>query len=341
MKAVTWRAYGPPEVLRVEELPEPVPGENHVLVRVRATTVTAADAMLRRGGSAAVRMIVGLREPRRRYRVPGLELAGVVESTGRRVTRFRPGDEVYGFTGFRLGACAEYACLPERSSLAIKPSTVTYGEAAALVDGATTALYFLQDKAHLRSGQRVLVLGASGSIGGYAVQLARHFGAEVAATCSTSNLELVRSLGAHRAIDYTTEDLGTSAERYDVIFDAVGASSFSRSKRSLTARGCYLTTVMGLTPIAQTLATWASPRRRVRFGMSVQKTEALRQLKDLVDDGAVTPVVDRCFALEQIVDAHRYVDRGHKRGNVVVNVGGDPSGRLPEAEPRTTTEPRP
>lgn len=320
MKAVVWQAYGPPEALRVEKLPEPVPGEGEVLVGVRATTVTAADAMLRQGRSAAVRTVVGLREPRRRYRVPGLELAGVVESTGRGVTKFRPGDEVYGFTGFRLGAHAEYACLSESASLAIRPSNVTYGEAAALVDGASTALHFLQDEAHLRAGQRVLVLGASGSIGGYAVQLARHFGAEVAGTCSTSNLELVQSLGAHRAIDYTQEDIGAAGERYDVIFDAVGASSFFRCRKSLTARGCYLTTVMGLTSIAQTLGTRVSTGRRVRFGMSVHKTEALRRLKDLVEDGAVRPVVDRRFALDQIVDAHRYVDRGHKRGNVVVSV---------------------
>jgi NADPH2:quinone reductase len=248
---------------------------------------------------------------------------------------------VYGFTGFRLGACAEYARLPERASLAIKPSTVSYGEAAALVDGATTAVYFLQDKAHLRSGQRVLVLGASGSIGGYAVQLARHLGAEVAATASTSHLQLVRSLGAHRVIDYTREDVTSSSERYDVIFDAVGASSFARSRRSLTSRGCYLTTVMGLVPIAQTLGTWASPGRRVRFGMSVEKAEALRQLRDLVDNGAVRPVVDRCFELEQIVDAHRYVDGGHKAGNVVVTVGDDPTGRLTETGARLVKGSRP
>jgi NADPH2:quinone reductase len=305
------------------------------LVRVRATTVTAADAMLRRGESAAVRMIVGLREPRRRHRVPGLELAGVVERVGRRVTRFQRGDEVYGFTGFRLGACAEYAVLPDRASLAIKPSTVSFSEAAALVDGATTALYFLQDKAHLRPGQRVLILGASGSIGGYAVQLARHFGAEVAATTSAANLDLVRSLGAHRVIDYTREDFTTSRERYDVIFDAVGASSFARSRRSLTSRGRYLTPVMGWVPIAQTLGTWASPGRRVTFGMSVQKVEALRRLKALVEDGAVRPVVDRCFTLEQIVDAHRYVDRGHKVGNVVVTVSGNPTDPLPDTGTRT------
>ena len=341
MKAVTWRAYGPPEVLQVEELRKPVPRRDEVLVRVRATTVTAADAMLRRGESAAVRMIVGVRRPRRRYRVPGLELAGVVESTGGSVTRFRPGDEVYGFTGFRLGACAEYACLPERASLAIRPSSVTFGEAAALADGATTALYFLQDKAHLRAGQSVLVLGAAGSIGAYGVQLARHLGAEVTGTCSTSNLELVRLLGAHRAIDYTREEVGASGERYDVIFDAVGASSFARSRRFLTARGVYLTTVMGLVPIAQTLGTWASRRRRVRFGLSVAKAEALRQLSDLVDDGAVRPVVDRCFTLDQIVDAHRYVDRGHKAGNVVVTVGGDPTGYLPETGARSTMGSRP
>jgi len=339
MKAVVWRAYGPPEALRLEELPEPVPGEGEVLVCVRATTVTAADAMLRQGRSAAVRAVVGLREPRRRYRVPGLELAGVVESTGRGVTGFRRGDEVYGFTGFRLGAHAEYACLPESASLAIRPSTVTYGEAAALVDGASTALHFLLDQAHLRAGQRVLVLGASGSIGGYAVQLARHLGAEVSGTCSTSNLELVRSLGAHRAIDYTQEDIGADGERYDVIFDAVGAGSFSRCRTSLTARGCYLTTVMGLTSIAQTLATRVSTGRRVRFGMSVHKAEALRRVKDLVEDGAVRPVVDRYFALDQIVDAHRYVDRGHKRGNVVVSVAEVSTDHLPQA--RATKGPRP
>ncbi len=328
MEAVVWRAYGPPEVLRLERLPVPVPREDEVLVRVHASTVTSSDALMRRGESAAGRIVVGLRRPRRRYRIPGLELSGTVEAVGRRVTRYGPGDEVFGFTGFRLGAHAEYACLPERGSLAIKPPNVSHSGAAALVDGATTALYFLRDRAGVRPGQALLVVGASGSVGGYAVQLARYLGAEVTGVAGTRNQELIRSLGAHRVVDYTQEDPYAPLARYDVVFDAIGAAPFTRCRRALTARGRYLTTVPGPVSFAQSLWTRVVPGRRVVQGMSLAKAEALATVRALAEDGVLHPLIDRSYPLHRIAEAHRYVDRGHKRGNVVLRVdrGEAPSG---------------
>jgi NADPH:quinone reductase-like Zn-dependent oxidoreductase len=327
MKAVVWRDYGPPEALRLAEVPKPVPRDDEVLIRVTAGTVTAADAMMRRGQSLMGRAVIGLTRPRRRYRIPGLELAGEVESTGRAVSRFRAGDRVFGFTGFHLGAHAAYVCLPERGSLAIKPANITDAEAAALADGASTALYFLADKVHLHAGQKLLVIGAAGSVGSYAVQLARHLGAEVTGTCSAPNAELVRSLGADRVIDHTQENVPDS-NSYDVIFDAVGRSSFPRCRNSLSADGCYVTTAVGVAPITRSLTTRLGGGRRVVWGMSVDKTHALRVLADLAERGEIRPVLDRSYPLEQIARAHRYVDQGHKRGNVILTVDEiEPGGR--------------
>lgn len=321
MKAVTWTSYGAPEVMRLEEVPRPVPRDDEVLIRVQASSVTAADGMMRRGESLASRLVMGLRRPRRRYRVPGLELAGEIEATGRSVTRFRVGDAVFGFTGFTLGAHAEYKCMSERGSLALKPRDVSYEEAAAAVDGASTALFFLRDKARLSSGQRALILGASGSIGTFAVQLAKHFGAHVTGVCSGGNVELVRSLGADRAIDYTREDFTMDGARYDVIFDTVGKSSFSRCEGSLTPEGRYLVTVMGLRPVAQTLWTALRGGKRAIFAMSIDKAGALDFLSGLFAEGKLRSIIDRRYRLEEIADAHRYVEGGHKRGGVVLAVG--------------------
>lgn len=321
MKAVIWTSYGGPEVMRLDEVPRPVPKDDEVLIRVQATSVTAAEGMMRRGESLASRLVLGLRRPRRKFRVPGLELAGQVEATGKDVTRFKVGDPVFGFTGFVPGAHAEYKCLPERASLALKPLNVSYEEAAAAVDGASTALFFLRDKARLTSGQRVLILGASGSIGTFAVQLAKHFGAHVTGVCSGGNVELVKSLGADRVIDYTAEDFTKDGARYDVIFDTVGKSSFSRCAGSLTPKGCYLVTVLGLRPLAQTLWTSLWGGQRVIFAMSIDKARGLEFLSGLIAEGKLKSVIDRRFRLEEIADAHRYVDGGHKKGNVVVAVG--------------------
>ncbi|MFC7449630.1 NAD(P)-dependent alcohol dehydrogenase [Rhodococcus daqingensis] len=319
MKAIVHTRFGGPDVLELEQIRKPTPRDGEVLVRVHATTVTTAECKMRRGEPLWGRVILGLRRPRRKLRTLGLELAGEIEAVGRAVHRFRPGDQVFGFTGFNIGAYAEYKCLPESASLALKPVNTTYEEAAAAVDGATTALFFLRDKAKVRPGQRVLVNGASGSIGTYAVQLAKSFGAEVTGVCGPRNLDLVKSLGADKVIDYTTADFTENAGAYDVVFDAVGRSSFARCKGSLTENGCYLPT-SGLNNIV--LSLWTSLRggRKVVTGMSVRKNDALADVKNLIEEDQLRIVIDRTYPLEQIVEAHRYVDTGHKRGNVVISI---------------------
>jgi NADPH2:quinone reductase len=320
MRAVVYTRFGAPEVLRLVEVPEPVPRRDEVMIRVHATTVTSAEVGMRKGQPAWGRVIIGFTRPRRRMRTLGIELAGEVIAVGRDVTRFRAGDEVFGFAGFRPGANADYMCLPQGASLAIKPVNITFAQAASAVDGASTALYFLRDKAHVQAGQRVLIIGASGSIGTYAVQLAKHFGAHVTGVCSTANVDLVGSLGADAVIDYTHQDFTRGDERYDIIFDTVGKSSYRRCRPVLRDTGYYLPTT-GLA-VNNLLTAWTALRRgpRVKAGMSVQKHEALVVIRDLVEAEQLRIVVDRTFPLEEIVEAHRYVDTGRKRGNVVVTL---------------------
>ncbi|GAA3096014.1 NAD(P)-dependent alcohol dehydrogenase [Streptosporangium carneum] len=319
MKAMVFTRYGSPDVLALQEVTKPAPGDDDVLIKVRATSVTSAECTMRRGKPLWGRVILGLSRPRKRMRTLGLEVAGEIESVGRNVRRFRRGDQVFGFTGFTLGACAEYARLPEKGSLALKPVNLTYEEAAAVVDGASTALFFLRDKANVQRGQKVLVNGASGSIGTYAVQLAKHFGAEVTGVCGTGNLELVRSLGADKVIDYTREDFTLGGETYDVIFDTVTKSSFFRCRGALKDDGCYLPTA-GLMNNVLMLWTSMTGGRRVMTGMSVEKNEALSFLRELVEAGSLKVVIDRRYRLEQAADAHRYVEAGHKIGNVVITL---------------------
>lgn len=320
MKAVVYARFGPPEVLAIEDVAKPTPRDDEVLIRIRATTVTSAEAAMRRGRPLWGRLILGFFGPRKRMRTPGIEVAGEIEAIGKDVTRFRVGDEVFGFTGFGLGANAEYLRMPQKGSLALKPINTTFEQAAAAVDGASTALFFLRDKASVQRGQKVLIIGASGSIGTYAVQLARHFGGEVTGVCSTANVELVSSLGAHRVVDYTREDFTNTGETYDIIFDTVGKSSFSRCKRALASGGCYVcTTGLHNYVLAAWTRLWGG--KRVITGMSVNKSEALPFLKEMIEAEALRIVIDRTYPLEQIVDAHRYVDTGRKRGNVVVTLG--------------------
>ncbi len=319
MKAVVVRGFGPPEVLRLEDIDRPSPRRGEVLIKVHATTVTAAETMMRRGRPVWGRVIIGFTRPRKRFRVLGTELSGEVVSVGRGVHRFQPGDEVFGFTSFSLGAYAEYARMPETGSLAHKPKNATYHEAAAAVDGATTALYFLRDKARVQAGERVLINGASGSIGTYAVQLAAYFGAQVTGVCSTRNVELVRSLGADRVIDYTAEDFTRGGETYDVIFDTIGKSSYARCRSSLAKHGRYVSTV-GLWNNVLTLWTSVVGTTKVVTGMSVNTNEALPFIRDLIEAGTLTIVIDRRYSLADIAEAHRYVEAGHKRGNVVISM---------------------
>lgn len=319
MRTVIYERFGPPEVLRVVEASRPVPAPHEVLLAIRATTVTAAESAMRRGRPLWGRIIIGFFGPRRRMRTLGIELAGVVEEVGDNVTRFRVGDEVFGFAGFAIGANAEYMRMSERASLAKKPTRATFVQAAAAVDGPSTALYFLRDKANVRAGQRVLVIGASGSIGTYAVQLAKHFGAEVTGVCSGANAALVKELGAAEVIDYTREDFTRRDETWDVVFDTVGVSSFRRCRRVLTPRGCYVVTT-GLHNYLLEAWTRLFGGKRVITGMSVDKTDALPLIAELVDRDELRIVIDRVYDLDEIVAAHRYVDSGRKRGNVVVEV---------------------
>lgn len=322
MKAVVHTQYGSPAVLQLKDIEKPTPKDNEVLIKIYATTVTSAECNMRRGQPIWGRLILGLRGPRKRLSVLGLEFSGEVEAIGKTVTRFKKGDKVFGFTGFGLRAYAEYKCMPETGSLALKPANTTYEEAAAAVDGASTALFFLK-KAQLQHGQKILINGASGSIGTYAVQLAKYFGAEVTAVCSAKNSALVQSLGADKVIDYTQEDFTRNGQHYDVIFDTIGKLSFSRCKNSLTERGGYLATT-GLANMFLSFWTARSKGKRVISGMSIEKNEALLFLKERIEANQLKIVIDRRYPLEQIVEAHTYVDTGRKVGNVVITVAPQP-----------------
>ncbi|WP_394615072.1 NAD(P)-dependent alcohol dehydrogenase [Lentzea sp. JNUCC 0626] len=319
MRAAVHTNFGPPDVVQVVEKPVPPVRPGDVLIKVHATTVTSAECAMRRGEPLWGRVILGLRRPRTRLRTLGLEVSGTVDEVGADVTEFSPGDEVFGFTGFSVGAHADYVRLPATASLSLKPSSLTFVEAAAAVDGATTALFFLRDKAKVRPGQHVLINGASGSIGTYAVQLAKHFGATVTAVCGPSNVDLVRSLGADHVIDYTCGDFTSGVGRYDVVFDTVTKSSFRAARRSLRPGGKYLPTT-GLVNNLWALWTLLRGGKRVLVGMSVNKRAALPFISALLESGELRVIVDRTYPLAEIVAAHRHVDAGHKRGNVVVTV---------------------
>lgn len=318
MNAILYEQYGGPEVLHLREIPRPVPRKNEILIKIRATSVTSSEAMMRQGKPYFGRLVLGLTRPRRQ--ILGLEYAGEVVGVGAAAQMFQIGTRVFGFTGFRCGGYAQYTCVPESGSVLPMPRNVSFEEAVALVDGPTTALFFL-NKAKIKPAERILIYGASGSIGTAAVQLAAGIGAEVTAVCSAANFELVRSLGARQVIDYRTDDFTRRSETYDVIFDTLGKTSFANSKRSLKKGGRYLVTVMSPQAIAQTLLTSIAGDKKAIFALSIEKTAELQRIKELVEQAKHRPVIDRCYPLDRIGEAHAYVDTGRKKGNVVIRVG--------------------
>lgn len=317
MTAAVSPRYGPPETIELRTVARPVPNDNEVLVRVRATSVGPADCAFRQGVPVFARLYSGLRKPR--FPVLGGAVAGEVVTAGNEVERFVPGERVFGLNPKGFGAHAEYVRLPQHGLLAAMTDNMTYHDAVSVLDGAT-ALTFLRDVAPVHTGQRVLINGASGAVGVFAVQLAKHFGAHVTGVCSTSNLQLVMGLGADEVIDYTEGDFTDSRPEYDIIFDAVGKSSFRRARRALTRHGTYLSTTPTLATLARTL--WAPPARgrKAKFAATgLQQTTAnLAFLAECFRSGALRPVVDRCYPLARIADAYRYVETGRKKGTVVI-----------------------
>ena len=323
MKAVVCTEYGAPEVLQIREVNTPAPSDNEVLVKVHATTVTAADYRVRSFNVPTsfwlpARLALGLTKPRKS--ILGMELAGEVEAIGKDVTRFRKGDQVFAATLQTFGAYAEYICLAEDGPVALQPTNTTYEEAAAIPIGARTALHYLKDLGKIQPGQKVLIYGASGSVGTYAVQLAKYFGAEVTGVCSTSNLDLVKSLGADKVIDYTVDDFTTAFETYDIIFITVDKCPFSACEKALRKGGVYLN--IGR-PLPSWEMIWASISRGMKIVVGKNAPESaddLLALKEIIEAGRLKPVIDRTYPLEQIVEAHHYADQGHKKGNVVIRM---------------------
>jgi NADPH:quinone reductase-like Zn-dependent oxidoreductase len=322
MKAIVYEKYGPPDVLQLKEVAKPIPKDNEVLIRIRATTVDAGDCSIRGFHVPPmfwlpVRISYGIRGPKKP--ILGSDLAGEIEAVGKDVTQFKPGDQVFGSAGFGTGTYAEYICLPESGLLTIKPDSMPFEEAAAVPSGAFGALHFLR-KGNIEPGQNVLIYGASGSVGTAAVQLAKYFGAEVTGVCSTSNVEMVKSIGADRVIDYTQDDFTHSGEAYDIIIDTVGKTTFSQCRRLLKPNGRYVLAVFGLPQIIRAVWTSMVGDKKVIVGVASAETEDLAFFKELIEDGHFKPVIDRCYPLEEMVEAHRYVDKGHKKGNVVITV---------------------
>lgn len=324
MKAYVCEKYGPPEVLNLKEVAKPSPAKDEVLIKIHATSVNAADCNVRgltyipSGLGWLAKLMLGLKKPK--ISIIGSVFAGEIVKLGEEVQSFQLGDRVFG-SGPELGAYAEYMCRSVKGAIAPMPVNINYEQAATIPYGALTALYFLRDKAQVKSGQKVLINGASGGVGVYAVQLADYFGAEVCGVCSTSNVEFVKSLGADKIIDYTREDLTQSGELWDVIFDmVVGKTSFSRYKKSLTPKGYYLAVAGGLSDMLQMVRTSITGGKKVVFGggSACEKRENLDFLRKLIEAGNLRPVLDRSFTLEQMVDAHSYVEAGHKKGNIAI-----------------------
>jgi len=323
MKAIEYRKYGSPEVLQLKEVEKPGVKDNEILIRIHATTVTATECTFRKGEPYISRLFTGITKPK--LKRLGEELAGVVEAVGKDVKLFKRGDQVFGTAGPGFGANAEYIAIPENGVLAIKPDKLSFGEAAASIDGFLTAMPFLRDTGKISKGQKVLIYGASGSVGAAAVQVAKYFGTEVTAVCSTSNLGWVKNIGADFVIDYSKEDFTKADKTYDIIFDTVGKTSFSQCKSSLTQKGVFLEAGIGMGVLGHVLVTSLFGSKKAKIAATGLRPPAERKkdlilLKQLMEEGKIKPVIDKTYPLEQIAGAHRYVDKGHKKGNVVITV---------------------
>jgi 2-desacetyl-2-hydroxyethyl bacteriochlorophyllide A dehydrogenase len=317
MKAITYQQYGSPEVLQLKDVEKPMPKNNEILLKIKATAVNSGDIRLRKADPFAVRFLFGLMKPK--INILGSVFSGEVESIGKDVTLFKVGDQVFGHTDMRFGAYAEYICLPEDGSLALKPANISHNEAAVIPFGGVTALHFIK-KAAIKPGQKVLVVGASGAVGSAAVQLAKSYGANVTAVCSTANIALVKSLGADKVIDYTKEDFTQNGETYDVIFDAVNTISVSRSIKSLNKNGIMILSAAEMPEMLQGLWISKTSNKKVLTGVISHKAADIVFLKELIEAGKFKPVIDRTYPLTQMAEAHAYVEKGHKKGNIIINI---------------------
>lgn len=325
MKAAVYNQYGSAKVLQLKEVAKPIPGDNDVLIKIRAATVTMGDCELRNltlplWTRIPVRLYMGYRHPKNF--IPGMEFSGVVESVGKDVKQFKKGDAVFGSSGMKMGACAEYICQPANSAIALKPDSVSFEAAATIIVGGVNAWHFLK-KGNISPGKKVLINGAAGSIGTYGVQLAKFLGAEVTAVDSTPKMDMLKSIGADHVIDYTREDFSESGVKYDVVLDMVYKSSFSKCIASLKDDGCYLMANTG--PLRMLRGVWISKtsRKKAIFALAGERVEDLNYLADLIRSGAISPVIDKRYPLEQITEAHDYVEKGYKKGHVIILVSDE------------------
>jgi NADPH:quinone reductase-like Zn-dependent oxidoreductase len=318
MKAIAYQKYGSPEVLRLKEIKKPLPKDNEVLIKIHATSVSSGDVRMRKADPFLVRFMLGLRRPK--LEVLGIVFAGEIEAIGKNVTKFKIADKVYGTSFKNFGTYAEYVTLAEDAVITKMPQNIKFEEAAVIPFGGSTALHFLR-KAKIEKGQKVLIYGGSGAVGTSAIQVAKYFGAEVTAVCSTSNVELVKSLGADIVIDYTKEDFSKSNVIYDIVFDAVGKSPFAASVSLLKSEGYYLRVVhMSLPPIIKGLWIAMTSKKKIIGGTFTETVHHLEFLNKLIEAGQLKPVIDRTYKMEQIPDAHKYVEEGHKKGNVAISI---------------------
>ena len=324
MKAILHTKYGSPNELQLKEVEKPFPKDNEVLIKIHATTVTTSDCNVRnftfvpKSFMFFARIMLGFKKPK--INILGIDLAGEIEAVGKNVKRFRTGDQVFGSPGTKMGAHAEYTCVSEDGALAIKPPHIKFEEAAAISLAGNTAVFFIRDLAKIQAGQKILIHGASGAIGTYAVQLAKYYGAEVTGVCSATNAEMVKSLGADKVIDYAKEDFTKSDERYDFVFDVVGKTTFSQCKGLLKQKGIYLENMLELVDFLKMIWTSMIGGKKIKGGISKETVENLNFFIELIESGKLIPVIDRSFPLEKTAEAFQYVEQGHKKGNVIIIV---------------------